>query len=112
MFKTVLSLAALGLAVGVFAVPRPAHADDLLIKRLQQEQAMQLPARGMTMAQVQHKYGAPTRKLQARGGDSARHPLIKRWEYDNYIVYFEHDHVIHSVLNTPAGNNRHPAQAN
>ncbi len=112
MFKVVLPVVALGLAAAAFVAPNPAHADDLLIKRLQQERTMQLPARGMTMAQVQRKYGAPRRKLESRGGDSARHPLIKRWEYENYIVYFEHDHVIHSVLNTPAGNNLHPAQAN
>jgi len=27
-------------------------------------------------------------------------------------VYFENSHVIHSVLNTPAGNNTNPASAN
>lgn len=112
MFKVVLPLLALGLAAGAMAVPQAAHADDLLIKRLQQEKTMQLPVRGMTMAQVQRKYGVPLRKLEPRGGDTRRHPVIKRWEYTDYIVYFEHSHVIHSVLNTPAGNNRHPAQAN
>ena len=43
--------------------------------------------------------------LQPRGGDSQKHPVINRWDYKTFIVYFEHDHVIHSVLNTPAGNN-------
>ncbi len=111
MFKVVLPLVALGLAAGALLAPQPAHADDLLIKRLQQEKGMQLPARGMTMAQVRSTYGAPLRKLEPRGGDTRRHPVIKRWEYAKYIVYFEHDHVIHSVLNTPAGNNLHPDQA-
>ena len=50
--------------------------------------------------------------LTPRGGDSSKHPVINRWEYSDFIVYFEHDHVIHSVLNTPAGNNTHPASAN
>ena len=82
--------------------------DNLLIKRVQQEQGMDLPSRGMTMAQVQTRYGAPQRKLAPRGGDSHRHPLINRWDYSTFIVYFEHEHVIHSVLNTPAGNNHDP----
>ncbi len=97
-------------AAHLFAAPT-AHADNLLIKRVQQEQAMDLPTRGMTMGQVQKRYGAPQRKLHPRGGDSARHPVINRWDYSQFIVYFEHDHVIHAVLNTPAGNNTHPASA-
>ena len=36
MFKVVLPLVALGLAAGALLAPQPAHADDLLIKRLQQ----------------------------------------------------------------------------
>lgn len=110
MLKVALPLAVLTLAVGAMLAPQPAHADDLLIKRVQQEKSMNLPTRGMTMTQVEHKFGAPLHKLQPRGGDSKLHPVIKRWEYAKYIVYFEHDHVIHTVLNTPAGNNRHPRQ--
>ncbi len=85
--------------------------DNLLLHRVQQEQAMNLPGRGMSMGQVERRYGAPVRKLDARGGDSKAHPVINRWEYSNFIVYFEHQHVIHSVLNTPAGNNLHPGSA-
>jgi hypothetical protein len=98
------------LAAIAFGAPMAAHAgDSLLIHRVQQEQDMNLPTRGMTMAQVEKRYGAPQRKLQPRGGDSTKHPVINRWDYSTFIVYFEHDHVIHSVLNTPAGNNRNPA---
>lgn len=104
-------LAALVMTAGL-AAPLAAHADNLLIHRVQQEKSMNLPQRGMSMAQVEKRYGAPQRKLSPRGGDSAKHPVIKRWEYANFIVYFSHDHVIHSVLNTPAGNNQHPATAN
>ena len=52
------------------------------------------------------------RQLSPRGGDTAKHPQINRWEYANFIVYFEHSHVIHAVLNTPAGNNTNPADVN
>ncbi|MEW9570303.1 hypothetical protein ABQJ54_00920 [Rhodanobacter sp. Si-c] len=105
-------LAAIAFGAGSLAVPQTAHADNLLIHRVQQEKGMHLPARGMTMAQVEQRYGAPQRKLSPRGGDTKKHPVINRWEYSDFIVYFEHDHVIHSVLNTPAGNNTHPAAAN
>lgn len=111
MLKTALPFAVLALVAGATLAARPAHADNLLIQRVQQEQSMNLPARGMTKAQVERKYGAPLRKLDPRGGDTRLHPVIYRWEYAKYIVYFEHDHVIHAVLNTPAGNNRHPRQA-
>jgi hypothetical protein len=94
------------------SVPVLAHAEDVLINRVQQEKGMDLPSRGMSMDQVEKKYGAPQHKLAPRGGDSAKHPVINRWDYSNFIVYFENSHVIHAVLNTPAGNNTNPASAN
>jgi hypothetical protein len=51
------------------------------------------PARGMTMDQVTTKFGAPTNKVPAVGK-----PPISRWEYPGFVVYFEADHVIHSVV--------------
>ena len=51
------------------------------------------PTRGMTMNQVSTKFGAPTTKVPAVGN-----PPISRWEYPGFIVYFEADHVIHSVV--------------
>jgi len=51
------------------------------------------PTRGMTMAQVATKFGAPASKIPAVGK-----PPISRWEYSGFIVYFEGDHVIHSVV--------------
>lgn len=108
-FGISLSMIVLLAAAGAGA---PAHADNLLVNRVQQEQGMDLPTRGMSMDQVEKKYGAPQRKLSPRGGDSARHPVINRWDYSRFIVYFEKSHVIHAVLNTPAGNNTHPAAVN
>jgi hypothetical protein len=51
------------------------------------------PARGMTMDQVAAKFGAPVSKVPAIGK-----PPISRWEYPGFVVYFEADHVIHSVV--------------
>jgi hypothetical protein len=104
-------LAAIVIGTGL-AMTQAAHAQQTLTQRVQEEKSMNLPARGLSMAQVEKQYGAPLRKLAPRGGDSARHPTINRWEYSNFIVYFENSHVIHSVLNTPAGNNRDPGAVN
>ncbi|MFC5741252.1 hypothetical protein [Dyella tabacisoli] len=100
------------LAVAGGSMPYAARAENLLMHRVQQESSMNLPSRGMSMAQVEQKYGAPQRKLTPRGGDSQKHPTINRWDYSNFIVYFERSHVIHSVLNTPAGNNTSPSTVN
>ena len=104
-------VAAFSLGAGL-AASQAAYAQETLSQRVQEEKTMHLPQRGMSMAQVEKQYGAPLRKLSPRGGDSARHPTINRWEYSNFIVYFEKSHVIHAVLNTPAGNNRNPAAVN
>jgi hypothetical protein len=50
------------------------------------------PERGMTMEQVAAKFGEPATKVPAVGN-----PPISRWEYPGFIVYFEREHVIHSV---------------
>ncbi len=51
------------------------------------------PARGMSMDQVAGKFGAPVSKVPAVG-----RPPISRWEYPGFVVYFEANHVIHSVV--------------
>jgi hypothetical protein len=51
------------------------------------------PARGMSMDQVAAKFGVPVTKVPAIGK-----PPISRWEYPGFVVYFEADHVIHSVV--------------
>lgn len=115
-FTNALPIVAMMIAAG-FALSPAAHAaqstrgDSLLIHRVQQEEAMNLPRRGLTMSQVEKTWGAPQRKLAPRGGDTPKHPVINRWDYAKFIVYFEHNHVIHSVLNTPAGNNTDPSAA-
>ena len=74
-----------------------AQADTLLIERVQQENRAALPARGMTMAQVQARFGAPASKLAPRGGQSQAWPVINRWSYPAFTVYFEKDKVIDAV---------------
>ncbi|MCC7200922.1 MAG: hypothetical protein IT483_15535 [Gammaproteobacteria bacterium] len=55
------------------------------------------PDRGATMAQVEARFGAP---LAVRG--PVGQPPIARWEYAGFVVFFEHDRVLHSVTVRPA----------
>ena len=84
--------------VATAALAPAAVADTLLMQRVDQESRTDLPRRGMLMAQVESRYGAPRAKLAPAGGNKPQHPVINRWEYDNFIVYFERDHVVDSVL--------------
>lgn len=76
----------------------PAQADTLSVPdqgaQTQHEVPADLPIRGMTMKQVEAKFGAPQEKLPPVGD-----PPITRWIYPDYTVYFEYRYVIHSVLN-------------
>ncbi len=97
---TSLIVATLAFAAAPLLLPATAHAETLRMK-VQQEQRMNLPKNGMTMAEVRREYGAPIKILPTRGGSSRYQPPIHRWEYAKYIVYFQNTHVIHSVLRTP-----------
>jgi hypothetical protein len=88
-----------GLALMAFAFAGPAPAETLLMQRVQQERGMHAPHRGMSMAQVEREFGAPSAKLAPAGGDSPRHPVIHRWQYPGFTVYFERSIVIDSVAN-------------
>lgn len=50
------------------------------------------PSRGMTQARVEQSFGEPSRRVGAVGD-----PPISRWEYPDFVVFFEYDKVIHSV---------------
>ena len=51
------------------------------------------PTRGMTQASVESKYGSP-KSVNAPVGE----PPITRWEYSDFVVFFEYDKVIHAVV--------------
>ena len=81
------ALASVGLA-GV------ASADTLIMNGIEQDRATasQRPSSGMSMDKVAAQFGAPDTKDPAVGK-----PPITRWEYKDFVVYFEYDHVIHAV---------------
>jgi hypothetical protein len=51
------------------------------------------PIQGMSMATVEQKFGQPEQKIAAVG-----QPPIARWIYTDFLVFFENNLVIHSVV--------------
>ena len=89
MRKTVL--AALGIACG-FAVA-PSFAQNLQMAEPPAAEAQaDVPGRGMSMSQVEARFGAPAERYAAVGD-----PPITRWVYPTFVVYFEYQHVVHAV---------------
>ena len=82
-------LLAAALASGLAAAETISVDSGIAVK----ESDIATPARGMTMEQVASKFGAPATKVPAVGK-----PPISRWEYAGFVVYFEAEHVIHSVI--------------
>jgi len=56
------------------------------------------PTRGSSMADVEAKFGAPSNKAAQVGGGNAKTPPITKWFYPNFVVVFENDKVIHTVV--------------
>ncbi len=52
-----------------------------------------MPSRGMTKSRVRERLGEPGNRVPPVGD-----PPISSWVYDEFIVYFEHDRVLHSVI--------------
>lgn len=50
------------------------------------------PTNNMTMAKVRERFGEPEKIVDAVGD-----PPIARWQYPEYVVYFEFDRVITAV---------------
>jgi len=92
-FRRVALATLVGAALAVTGIS--AHADQLRVDSPQAAPS-DMPMRGMTMDKVQARFGTPSQKLAAVG-----QPPITRWEYPSYVVYFEYDHVIHSVVKRP-----------
>lgn len=51
------------------------------------------PTMGMSKTLVKSQFGIPLKENPAKGN-----PPISSWEYKDFSVYFEHEHVIHSVV--------------
>lgn len=87
MSKTLFALA----AVALLASMPTAKADVLIIEKLEAART-EMPGRGMRMQSVQERFGAP-----AGVSGPVGEPPITRWDYDGFVVIFEHNRVIHAV---------------
>lgn len=68
-------------------------ADVLLIDRVESKANLNLPSKSQTMAQVQAQFGEPISQSAPVG-----EPPITKWFYPDFVVYFEHSHVITAVV--------------
>lgn len=82
------------IAISLIAAAPIAGADSLLIDGidLARPSSHLRPTRGASMATVEARFGAPSLQQSAVG-----EPPITRWDYPGFVVFFEHDRVIHSV---------------
>ena len=92
-----LAQAALKMAFSLALVGAAAttYAETISIPLGQQGKAWQIqtPRTGISKQSVQDQYGSPMETSGPVG-----EPPITTWEYDQFTVYFEYDHVIHSVV--------------
>ena len=90
MRKTVL--AAMGIACGLAVAPSVAQ-NLQMAEAPTASAAAAAPARGMSMAEVESRFGAPAERFAAVG-----QPPISRWVYSSFVVYFEYQTVVHAVV--------------
>jgi hypothetical protein len=81
----------LSLVSGLFV--QPAIADTLLVESVQSTPAVNSPQRGITMDQVMQSWGEPQQRVGPVG-----EPPISHWVYPDFVVYFEDNYVLHSVV--------------
>jgi hypothetical protein len=92
MFKSFVLL------LGFMSFANMAQADVLSIANPSyqvpnNESGVLRPTQGMSMAYVEQQFGAPEEKFAAVG-----EPPITRWQYAEFVVYFEHGTVLHAVV--------------
>ena len=98
-------------AATLLSLYEPAHADTLLVDRARMSASMARPMRGMSMAMVEQRFGAPSEKLDRRGGQKPQWPVIDRWQYPQYTVYFARGRLVDVVLNHATPEEIGPAPA-
>ncbi|WP_437881169.1 phosphodiesterase [Pseudomonas sp. LRF_L74] len=91
MNKNLLNCAALL----VLSLPLASLAETIEIPLGQQgHTGIAMPQRGQLKSAVLERFGLPDEEHPAVGK-----PPITRWDYREFSVYFEYDHVVDSVLN-------------
>jgi hypothetical protein len=90
----VTRILAVALVAAALCSGATALADTLLVTSVDaaQASATERPARGTSMASVETRFGPASTRSSAVG-----RPPITRWDYPDFTVFFEFDHVVHSV---------------
>lgn len=88
----------LGLSLSLLTASGTARADTLLLDGVRgappnRAAGVARPERGMPMDAVEAAFGPPRTRHEPVGD-----PPITRWEYPDFVVYFEHRRVLHSVV--------------
>ena len=96
MLARTMKMSVVALALGLTV---PAFAETLSIdgQIAVKPSGVETPQRGLSMAVVEQKFGAPANK-SGPVGTSAKNPPITKWFYPNFVVVFENDKVIHTVV--------------
>ncbi len=95
MKKNNMMLSALALTAFILAPSGNVTAEQITIPVGSQTDraSISTPQIGMSQASVRAKWGAPM-EIQGPVGE----PPISQWYYQEFIVYFENDRVLHTVL--------------
>jgi hypothetical protein len=78
--------------LGATLLASGAGADELKMTPAPEQNA-NTPPRGLSMDRVEAAFGAPSNRVAAVGN-----PPIARWEYPGFVVFFENNIVLHSVV--------------
>lgn len=71
----------------------PVQAEQVKVPVMSQgDRDATMPDTGQSRETVRQRFGDPV-SVSGPVGD----PPITQWHYDNFVVYFEYDHVIHTV---------------
>ena len=84
----------LALLIAGLSLTSTIQADKLSVHLADKvQQQIDTPKNGQRMAQIEQNFGAPSEKKSPIG-----EPPISRWVYPSFIVYFENDIVLHTVI--------------
>lgn len=80
--------------------PLATVAEEIRVPVGSQSSAVDMPKRGASKANVEAEFGTPSSTSGPTG-----EPPIYYWEYPGFTVYFESDHVLHTVSKKLSGSN-------
>lgn len=83
----------IAMALGLGFSGTAAFGDTLLVESVESGAGVARPAHGTTMESVVQNFGEPGSRSGPVGD-----PPISTWDYGEFVVYFEGQHVIHSVV--------------